>query len=147
MKRTPPSKPHALESTATDSRVGRIRGPYRERGPNRKDHAPLPMDTLDTTDFAPTIRAIQTRMRMHQRAGGFTSYLFIDEDLRVYLMSEMQSSAATWLRERPALLVGVYATRRADGKTRNPDGTPFNTATAEGLADDIGAHLASMGAA
>ena len=129
--------PAALESTTADRRVRHVRG-------YRKDHAPHAITMIDPDNLAPTIRAIQGRMRQHQRAGGFTSYLFIDDQLRVYVMSESQSVVASWLRDHVDWLVSVYASRRPDGRTTNPDGTPFNTATAEGLAGDIETHLADL---
>lgn len=134
----PPAASDRVEKTEP-ARKGRVVRAY------RKDHEPHAITMIDPDNLAPTIRAIQGRMRQHQRAGGFTSYLFIDDQLRVYVMSESQSVVASWLRDHFDWLVSVYASRRPDGRTTNPDGTPFNTATEAGLADDIGEHLALRG--
>lgn len=112
----------ALESTAPPSRVRLVNG-------YRKDHAPRPLLHFDPRHLPQALNGIRDRVRRHQRAG-FRSYLFIDNDLAVFVLSDMQSVLTTWLRDHGDWLVGTYVGQRMRGPDR--------------MREDIAAHLEEL---
>lgn len=123
----------ALEATGRAPRV-------RLAGAVHQDHEPRPLVALDPEHLAPAVQAIREEVRRLQRLGA-GSYLYVDMDNQVYVVSELRSVAALWVKQHFGWLVAFYAPRRKDGSKRNPDGTPFLAATIEGITEDLQQHL------
>lgn len=125
----------ALESTGHATRV--------RSGGIHKDHAPQVLLMLDPRHLRVAALAIEAEVRRHQRVGA-GSYLYVDTEHRVYVVSELRSVAALWVKERFGWLVALYAPRRKDGRKRNDDGTPFLAATEAGITEDLEQHLSDL---
>lgn len=114
----------ALESSPPTGRV-------RSVGAHHKAIAPLEVARVDPHNLAPAIDAIRTRIGRSMRAG-LVAYLFIDEELRVFVLPETHVACARWCEERAAAFVGAYGSARGGERDR--------------LAEDIGAHLEELAA-
>lgn len=106
----------ALESAPAGRRVGRVKGFH-------KEHVPRAICIADPAHLELTADALLQRIRGNAR--GFANYVFIDDGLRAFVISDKQSVVRTWEREHLDWLVGVYATARG----------------ADNLAEDIAEHL------
>lgn len=126
----------ALEATAPRRRIRHVRSVHTE-------HAPAPVTVLDPEHLEPAIAAIRARVIRLKRSGA-GSYLFIDDTMQAFVISELQSIATTWVREHFGWLVAFYAPRRRDGALVNPDGTPYLTATVGGVTEDVREHLIDL---
>lgn len=102
--------------------------------PKHQEHRPEPVAVLDPRNQNPTIAAVLDRIRRHHKARQSGSYVFIDQALNVYVISEEQSVALCWVKERLHDLVGLY---RLLARANEPWLQP----TTEGLAEDFTGHL------
>jgi hypothetical protein len=80
------------------------------------------------------------RIRTIIRNGLAPAYLFIDRELRVYVLNDCQFATRAWLVERWPDYVGCYSTRSTPGR-------PTLAPTMDGLAEDIAEHVAQLTAA
>ena len=94
----------ALESSPPAGRVRTVHA-------HRKDIAPLEATRMDPANPAAAIDAIRARVNRCIRAG-VTTYLFIDEEFRVFVVSEVHASCARWAQQHGDWLVGVYGSAR-----------------------------------
>jgi hypothetical protein len=108
-----------------------------------QDHTPTPLVVINPKDLAPAVLVVRAEILRMQRKGA-GSYVFIDNAMNAYVVSELRSVAAAWVRDRFTWLVAFYAPRRRDGSKRNPDKTPFMAATVSGLTEDFQQHLADQ---
>ena len=72
-----------------------------------------------------------------------SSLLFIDDRCRAYVVSDIQSIAQVWVRERLPWLVANYALVVPDGRIRKA----VFPVDADEMAGDIAEHLADLGIA
>lgn len=127
---------NALEATGRPTRVRLVRSVHQE-------HAPRVLVTVNPEATSLAVTIIRDEVIRLKRTGA-GCYLFIDSENNAYVLSELRSVTATWLRERFGWLVACYAPRRRDGSKRNPDGTPYLTATVAGITEDVTEHLADL---
>lgn len=120
----------ALEASAPRGKVRRVRSVHQE-------HTPEHVVVIEPDEVGSAAEVIRCRIRRAQHAGG-GAYLFIDEELRAYVLTDLQSIAATWLREHFDWLVGYYASKQGKGPN------PYLEATQQGLIEDVGQHLADL---
>lgn len=107
---------------------------------SHRQYAPRIVAVVDPDYIAAAVQAIARRLDDVQRKQGIGGYVFIDDNLRAYVVTETQPIAATWVRERIKWLVGFYSRVKVEG-------VPLSVPTPEGLAEDIGEHLQQLGAA
>jgi hypothetical protein len=108
----------------------------------------MPCTLIDPANIKTGVLVIRDEVRRIQRLGA-GSYLFIADATpgamhEVFILSELRSITPHWLRDHFRWLVAFYSPRRKDGSKRNPDGTPYLTATEAGLTEDITEHLADL---
>ena len=103
----------ALDSLPPDGRVRAVHA-------HRRDIAPLEVMQLDPANTADAIAPIRARVNRCIRAGE-SAYLFIDEDLRVFVVSEAHTFCAKWCQQHAAWLVGVYSSARGRVQERIPE--------------------------
>ena len=115
----------------------------REVSAHRKDVPPKPVVIVDPADLAPAVEAIITRIKAVHRMHRSTSLLFIDDRCRAYVVSDIQSIAQVWIRERLPWLVANYALVVPDGRIRKA----VFPVDADEMAGDIAEHLADLGIA
>ena len=125
----------ALEATAVRRRV--------RAGSVRQEHSPFPFVIVDPCDVVQAARRLRTEILRLQRTGA-GAYVFIDREMNCYVVSELRSVAATWVKVHFGWLVGFYTGKRLNGEKRNPDGTPYLTATVAGLTEDVTEHLKDL---
>ena len=101
-----------------------------ERGPFRQCWTPVPVGTLDPNAPAPMARALVQKIKAAHRDRGMGSYVFIDPERQVYVLTEDKPAAQQWFRERFGWLVGFYA------MVHRP-GVPMLKPTPEGLVEDM----------
>ena len=126
------AKPPALESKKSRRRVWRS-------GAVHKDLEPTPLVRVNPEEPIDAVLVIRDEIRRLQRTG-VGSYLFIDPELQAYVVSEVRSVAAAWLKQHFDWLVAFYAPRTKQG-SKTVNGVPFMAATVEGLVEDIEQHL------
>lgn len=121
----------ALEANEPHGRVRRVRSVH-------QDHTPDHVVVLDPSSVEPAVEVIRCRLRQVQKLGG-GAYLFIDHELRAFVLTDLQSITALWVRDHLDWLVGFYASKRAKGVGRG--NSPYLAATQGGLVEDVQQHL------
>lgn len=134
--------PNALESKLSCANVTR-------KASLRKDRAPEPFCRVKPDRPQDAAVSIVARIKAIRRAQGGGSYLFIDTDMNAYVVSESQSIALVWLRERFAWVVGCYLPRKPSQLTATlvsgyRDTKEGLTVTVAGIAEDMVEHLADL---
>jgi len=81
------------------------------------------------------------RLRADSGAG---AWLFIDKELRCYVLSDESSCALEWQRDRWPDLVGFYRLQPQKPDRFIRGETPWLFPTVNGLVDDIAGHLATL---
>lgn len=122
---------NAVEAVARTSTVKADRAPFHQCW------TPVPVGTLDPNAPAPMARALVQKIRVAHRDRGMGSYVFIDPERQVYVLTEDKPAAQQWVRERFGWLVGFYAMVHRTG-------IPMLKPTAEGLVEDMLEQLEQM---
>ena len=107
-----------------------------------QEHAPTVLAVLDPKSLIDAVLQVQSEVRRLQRTGA-GSYLFVDPDLRVFVVSELRSVAAVWVKSHFGWLVAFYAPKTKAG-AKSINGVPFLTATVDGITEDLEQHLLDL---
>lgn len=99
---------------------------------------PVAVATLNPASPEDAIALVLKRIRSTQSARGCGCYLFIDEELLVFVIPEEKSVAMEWVKTRFRTLVGFYTTRHRGARD------PWLAPTVDGLVEDIAGHLDDM---
>lgn len=98
---------------------------------------PVSFLTLDPANLEPDIVAIVARVACIERARSCGAYLFIDPDLRAFVITEEKPMAREWLRTHFPWLVALYA-------PKSTKGVPALAPTLQGVTEDVKEHLADL---
>lgn len=129
--------PNALESD--DQPVKLVKHPH------RRDQQPRVLTILDRDNLAHGVLTIIRAIKDHRRRYGCGSYLFIDQTMTAYVITEEQSVAHDWIRNRFASLVGLYCPVAHQRGLNAPPGVPEGlTVTVDGVTEDVTEHLAGL---
>lgn len=101
--------------------------------------APRILAVVDPAAPAAAARRILHTVKEIHRSGGCGSYVYVDRDLQVFVISEERSVAQEWIKAHFDWLVGFYVT----GRTRGP-AIPHLHATVDGITEDIVGHMADL---
>lgn len=112
--------------------AGTVRGKSR---PFRQQRDPTHLLVVHPDAIPAAARAIATAVKGYRRRCGCGSYLFIDPDMRAYVIHEQHSIAQDWTRTRFRSLVGFYLPL---AHQRGLD------ASLSGLTEDVTEHLADL---
>lgn len=99
---------------------------------------PVAVATLNPASPTDAIELVLKRIRSTQAARGCGCYLFIDEELLVFVIPEEKTAATEWVKTRFRTLVGFYTTRHRGARD------PWLAPTMDGLVEDIAGHLDDM---
>jgi hypothetical protein len=126
---------HALEAKERRRRI-------RSGAAVHQDHEPTPLVVLDPCTPIGAVLEIRAEVMRLQRTGA-GSYLFIDPAMHVFVVSELRSVAAVWVKQHFGWLVAFYAPRTKSGEKRI-NGVPFMAATVDGITEDVEQHLLDL---
>ena len=111
-------------------------GTVREKSrPYRQHRNPSHLLLVNPDEIPAAARAIATAIKGYRRRCGCGSYLFIDPDMRAYVIHEQQAIAQEWIRSKFRSLVGFYLPL---AHQRGLD------ASLAGLTEDVAEHLSDL---
>lgn len=111
-------------------------------GAVHQEHEPRPLVVLNPDYLRPAVLAIKDEIKRLQRCGA-GSYLYVDEQYQVFIVSELRSVAGLWVKRHFGWLVAFYAPRTKKG-SKKFNGEVFLQATEQGITEDLEAHLADL---
>lgn len=103
--------------------------------PFHQVRSPKAFCVLDVSAVAPTARAIRRRIASTEASRGAGSYVYLDEKMRVFVITEDATCAQQWILDRFRWLVGFYS--------MTPQRFSMH-ATVAGLVEDIECHLQTL---
>ncbi len=101
---------------------------------HHKQEAPKPLCVVDPHSPGTAAKLIVGKIKATRRAEGAGSYLYIDTDMNVYVISEQKPASLEWVKTHFTWLVGRYLPLRGEGLGLS----------SELLSEDIGEHLTDL---
>jgi hypothetical protein len=103
------------------------------------DQSPIHLLVIDPNCLMPSARSIVARILEIERSRGVGAYLFVNDALQAFVITEEKPLALQWAKARFRELVGYYRTVRPADR-RIPTLAPIAT----GLVEDLTEHLADL---